>query len=127
MNANECNATTLAYIGDAVMSLWVRELLVEQGWQKPKILQQKSIAWVSARAQAKMVIALLEEEFFTEAERAAFMRGRNAKCESHAKNADMIEYRMATGLETVIGYLYLNKEEVRLQALWAEIKRIGEQ
>lgn len=55
------------------------------------------------------------------------MRGRNAKCESHAKNADMIEYRMATGLETVIGYLYLNKEEVRLQALWAEIKRIGEQ
>ena len=127
MNPNECNATTLAYIGDAVMSLWVRELLVEQGWQKPKILQQKSIAWVSARAQAKIVIALLEEDFFTETERAVFMRGRNAKCESHAKNADMIEYRMATGLETLIGYLYLNKEEVLLQALWAEIKRIGEQ
>lgn len=127
MDVKEINATTLAYIGDAVMSLWVRELLIEQGWQKPKILQQKSVAWVSARAQAKIVIALLEEQFFTDEERAVIMRGRNAKCESHAKNADMIEYRMATGLETVIGYLYLNKEEVRLQALWAEIKRIGEQ
>lgn len=126
MNAKECNAVTLAYIGDAVMSLWVRELLIEQGWQKPKILQQKSIAWVSARAQAKIVIALLEENFFTENERAVVMRGRNAKCESHAKNADIAEYRMATGLEAVIGYLYLLKEEVRLQALWAEIKRIGE-
>lgn len=71
MNPNECNATTLAYIGDAVMSLWVRELLVEQGWQKPKILQQKSIAWVSARAQAKIVIALLEEDF---------LRKQNVQC-----------------------------------------------
>lgn len=126
MDVREINATTLAYIGDAVMSLWVRELLIEQGWQKPAILQKKSIAWVSARAQAKIVIALLDEEFFTEAERAVIMRGRNAKCDSHAKNADIMEYRMATGLEAVIGYLYLIKDEVRLQALWAEIQRIGE-
>lgn len=126
MDVKEINATTLAYIGDAVMSLWVRELLIEQGWQKPKILQQKSVAWVSARAQAKIVIALLEEQFFTDEERAVIMRGRNAKCESHAKNADIMEYRMATGLEAVIGYLYLKQEAVRLEALWAEIHRIGE-
>ncbi len=126
MDVKEINATTLAYIGDAVMSLWVRELLIEQGWQKPKILQQKSVAWVSARAQAKNVIALLEEQFFTDEERAVIMRGRNAKCESHAKNADIMEYRMATGLEAVIGYLYLKQEAVRLEALWAEIQRIGE-
>ena len=126
MDVKEINATTLAYIGDAVMSLWVRELLIEQGWQKPKILQQKSVAWVSARAQAKIVIALLEEQFFTDEERAEIMRGRNAKCESHAKNADIMEYRMATGLEAVIGYLYLKQEAVRLEALWAEIQRIGE-
>lgn len=126
MDVKEINATTLAYIGDAVMSLWVRELLIEQGWQKPKILQQKSVAWVSARAQAKIVIALLEEQFFTDEEQAVIMRGRNAKCESHAKNADIMEYRMATGLEAVIGYLYLKQEAVRLEALWAEIQRIGE-
>ncbi len=126
MKAKELNATTLAYIGDAVMSLWVRELLIEQGWQKPKVLQQKSVAWVSARAQAKLVQALLAENFFDEEEHAIILRGRNAKCESSAKNASMIEYRMATGLEAVIGYLYLMKQEVRLQALWAEIKRIGE-
>ena len=126
MDVKEINATTLAYIGDAVMSLWVRELLIEQGWQKPKILQQKSVAWVSARAQATIVIALLEEQFFTDEERAVIMRGRNAKCESHAKNADIMEYRMATGLEAVIGYLYLKQEAVRLEALWAEIQRIGE-
>lgn len=126
MDVKEINATTLAYIGDAVMSLWVRELLIEQGWQKPNILQKKSVAWVSARAQAKIVIALLEEQFFTDEERTVIMRGRNAKCDSHAKNADIMEYRMATGLEAVIGYLYLKQESVRLEALWAEIQRIGE-
>jgi len=126
MKVKELNATTLAYIGDAVMSLWVRELLIEQGWQKPKVLQKQSVAWVSARAQAKLVQALLAENFFDEEERTIILRGRNAKCQSSAKNASMIEYRMATGLEAVIGYLYLMKQEVRLQALWAEIKRIGE-
>lgn len=127
MKAKECNGTTLAYVGDAVMSLWVRERQVQEGWQKPAILQRQSIAWVSARAQAKFLDVLMREAFFTPEEMDIVKRGRNAKSASNAKNASVQDYRMATGLEAVIGYLYLNKQEERLQALWAKIQEIGEQ
>lgn len=127
MDAKSCNGTTLAYIGDAVMSLWVREMLVDEGWQKPKVLQKKSEKWVSARAQAAFVRALLEEMFFDEEEVSVVMRGRNAKTDSVAKNASVIDYRMATGLEAVIGYLYLTKKEERLNRLWERMKEMGEQ
>lgn len=126
MDARECNGTTLAYIGDAVMSLWVRDLLVSQGWQKPKLLQKKSEGWVSARAQEVFLKQLLEEKFFTEEEMAIVLRGRNAKTDSVAKNASVQTYRMATGLEAIIGYLYMEKKEARLQALWARIQEVGE-
>lgn len=127
MDTKSCNGTTLAYIGDAVMSLWVREMLVDEGWQKPKVLQKKSEKWVSARAQAAFVRALLEEMFFDEEEVSVVMRGRNAKTDSVAKNASVIDYRMATGLEAVIGYLYLTKKEERLNRLWERMKEMGEQ
>lgn len=127
MNAKECNGTTLAYIGDAVMTLWVREQQVQAGWGRPADLQRQSIAWVSARAQAAFLTALLEREFFTLEEMDIVRRGRNAKSSSNAKNASVQDYRMATGLEAVIGYLYLTKQAQRLQALWAEITEIGEQ
>lgn len=126
MDARECNGTTLAYIGDAVMSLWIRDLLVSQGWQKPKLLQKKSEGWVSARAQEVFLKQLLAEEFFTKEELAIVMRGRNAKTDSVAKNASVQTYRMATGLEAIIGYLYMEKKEARLQALWARIQEVGE-
>lgn len=127
MDAKSCNGTTLAYIGDAVMSLWVRELLVNEGWQKPKVLQKKSEGWVSARAQAAFIRKLLEDAFFDEEETSVVMRGRNAKTDSVAKNASVIDYRMATGLEAIIGYLYLTKKEDRLSALWDRLKEMGEQ
>lgn len=127
MNAKECNGTTLAYIGDAVMSLWVRERQVNAGWGKPAVLQRQSIAWVSARAQAAFLAVLIHKEFFTPEEMDIVRRGRNAKTTSNAKNASVQDYRMATGLEAVIGYLYLTKQEERLHALWAEIQEIGEQ
>lgn len=121
------NGTTLAYIGDAVMSLYVRHWLIEQGWQKPKVLQKKSEAWVSAKAQANFLVKLQEEQFFDETETAMILRGRNAKTESKAKNADMMTYRLATGLEAVIGFLELTKKQERLDQLLMRIKEIGEQ
>ena len=60
MEIREYNATSLAYIGDAVMSLYVRELLLAKGYQKPKILQQESVRYVSAKAQASFVKTLKE-------------------------------------------------------------------
>ena len=58
MDIKEYNGTSLAYMGDAVMSLLVREMLLAQGWQKSKILQKKSESWVSAKAQAYFLIQL---------------------------------------------------------------------
>lgn len=127
MDARACNGTTLAYIGDAVMSLWVRNLLVAQGWQKPKVLQKKSENWVSARAQEAFLKQLLDQNFFNEEEMAIVLRGRNAKTDSVAKNASVQTYRMATGLEAIIGYLYMCKKEDRLNELFTLMEEMGEQ
>ena len=127
MEIVEYNGTTLAYIGDAVMSLLVREMLVAQGFQKPKILQKKSEAWVSASAQANFLEQLVKENFFNEEELAIVMRGRNAKTNSMAKNATMAAYKMATGLEAVFGYLQITKKTTRLLDLWNRIQKIGEE
>lgn len=120
------NGTTLAYIGDAIMSLKVREMLILQGYQKPNVLQQKSIAWVSAKAQAHFLIKLQEQDFFNEDEQKIILRGRNTKSSSIAKNASVSTYRMSTGLEAVWGYLYLTKRWERLEELWETIQKIGE-
>lgn len=126
MDIREYNATSLAYIGDAVMSLYVRELLLSKGYQKPKILQQQSVRYVSAKAQASFVKILKEKDFFLENEWAIILRGRNTHTKSKAKNAEVMEYRYATGLEALFGYLYLTKQEERLQLLWEQIKGLGE-
>ena len=126
MEIREYNATSLAYIGDAVMSLYVRELLLSKGYQKPKVLQQQSVRYVSAKAQASFVKILKEQEFFNEEEWGVIMRGRNTHTKSKAKNADMMEYRYSTVLEALFGYLYLMKQEERLMQLWEQIKIIGE-
>ena len=122
MDIKEYNGTSLAYMGDAVMSLLVREMLLAQGWQKSKILQKKSESWVSAKAQAYFLIQLKERAFFSEEEYAIVLRGRNTHSASKAKNADVTTYR----LEALFGWLYLTHQEERLKALWEEIQKIGE-
>lgn len=126
MNIAEYNGTSLAYIGDAVMSLYVREMLLEKGFQKPDVLQKKSVAWVSANAQAYFLMTLKDREFFTEEEWKIVLRGRNTNISSKAKNATVQTYRLSTGFEALFGYLYLSKQEERLQELWKAILEIGE-
>lgn len=111
------NGNTLAFIGDAIYGLLVKEYFVRQGYHKPNVLQQKSVPYLSASGQAKIVQSLIEKSVFTEVEYEIFLRGRNAKSESIAKNADVIDYRLATGLEAVFGYLYLYKYENRIVEL----------
>ncbi len=127
VDAQALNGTTLAYIGDAVMSLWVREYLIAQGYGKPNVLHKKCAGWVSARAQSAYLHTLIKQAFFSDEEMRIIMRGRNAKTETKAKNASVHEYRMATGLEAVIGYFYLMHEEARMEELWNEIVKLGEQ
>lgn len=126
MEIKEYNGTSLAYMGDAIMSVFVREMLLSQGYQKSKVMQQKSEAWVSARAQANFLEILENEQFFTDEEWSIVLRGRNTNPKSRAKNADVLTYRKATGLEAVFGYLYLQRNIERLDQLWNRIQEIGE-
>ncbi len=121
------NGATLAYIGDGVMSMWVREYLLYKGIVKPNLLQKQSVAWVSASAQANFVKQLRELDFFSEDEWDVVLRGRNANVHSKAKNADIQTYRYATGLEALVGWLHLNHQQARLDELWQKIIELGEQ
>lgn len=126
MNLAEYNGTSLAYLGDALMSLYVREMLLSQGYQKANVLQKKSVAWVSANAQAHFLMTLKEQGFFTEQEWAIVLRGRNSNLHTKAKNASIQSYRLSTGLEALFGYLYLDHQVERLEELWKAIVEIGE-
>ena len=121
------SGNVLAFMGDAVLSLQVRKHLILKGITQTKKLQETSTKYVSAKAQADFVSYLLEHELLSEQEITIFKRGRNAKSQTMAKNADMITYRLATGLEAVWGHLYLNEEIERLNSLWILfVKRVEE-
>lgn len=106
---------TLAYIGDAIYDLVIRTIVVERGNQSAKGLHKTTIKYVNAKVQAKMIDALETE--LTEDEMAVYHRGRNAKSYTAAKNASIIEYRKATGLEALMGYLYLQGQTDRMLTL----------
>lgn len=117
------SGNVLAFVGDAVLSLQVREHLVSLGISKTKQLQETSTKYVSAGAQAKFVDYLLINDVLNQEETLIFKRGRNAKSASMAKNAEVKDYRMATGLEALWGYLYLNNEHERLASIWEMFKK----
>lgn len=115
---------TLAYIGDAIFDLVIRTIVVERGNKSANNLHKKSVAYVNARVQSRMVDALEAE--LTQEELTVYHRGRNAKSYTAAKNASVIEYRKATGLEALCGYLYLDGQQERLLYLIHEaITRVG--
>ena len=122
MNPSLLNGSTLAFVGDAVLSLLVREHLVQQGLTKAKDLQEASVAYVSAKAQAKFVNTLIEAHQLSDDELAIYRRGRNHRSDSIAKNADVITYRQATGFEALIGYWHLTQNEARLKQIWDQMK-----
>ncbi len=107
--------STLAYIGDAVYELYVRLSLCRRNIYHSGELHRQAIQLVKASAQAAGARTILP--LLNEAEESFFRRGRNSQPSSQSKSADPVDYRMATGLETLIGYLYLNNEEERLLQL----------
>lgn len=96
---------TLAFLGDCVFEIIIRTVIVERGNRPPNRLHKDKAKIVNAVTQARM-IEVLEEEL-TEEERNVYHRGRNAKSYTSAKNASITDYRKATGLEALCGYLYL--------------------
>lgn len=109
---------TLAYIGDAAYELVIRTMVVEKGNRQASQLHRLTTSYVKAQAQAAMIEALEPE--LTEEELAIYKRGRNAKSYTSAKNASILDYRKATGLEALIGYLYLTGREERVLFLIKE-------
>lgn len=114
MDLNSINVITLAYIGDAVYEVYVRDYLIKKGIAKVEELQRESIKYVSAKSQSKILTYLTDNDLLTEIELDVVRRGRNYKRSSHPKNTDIITYKMSSGFEAMIGYLYLNNEKDRL-------------
>ena len=108
----------LAYIGDDVYDVVVRTFVVEHANRSAYDLHKISSHFVKAQTQAAMIEAL--EELLTEEEEAVYKRGRNAKAYTTAKNASVADYRKATGLEALMGYLYLSDRMDRVLELMKE-------
>ena len=106
---------TLAYIGDSIFDLIIRTVVVERGNEPANKLHHKTVRYVKAETQAAMIEALLPE--LTEEEVSVYKRGRNAKSYTSAKNASIGDYRKATGLEALMGYLYLQDRTERILEL----------
>ncbi len=108
----------LAYIGDSVYEQYVRTRLVEENPDLPAHkLHRSAIRYVSANAQSN-IIGMLEETL-SEEELGVYKRGRNAKSPTSAKNSTIVDYRRATGFEALVGYLYLDKKDERLDEVLA--------
>ena len=113
--ARQISPVTLAFLGDAVYSLYVRERLTVENGGKAADLQRVASKVVSAQGQSEFLEKLFP--LFTEEEADVFRRGKNAKKATKSKSASNLEYSRSTGFEAVLGYLYLIGEEDRIKEL----------
>ena len=113
--ADTYSPLALAYIGDTVYDMIFRTIVVGRVNMAPHKYHKKVCSYVSAVAQSNMVEAIKDR--LTDKELRIYKRGRNSKPYNKAKNASSIEYQRATGLEALVGYLYLNDEMDRLYEL----------
>jgi len=126
--ADLLNGIALAYAGDAVYEVFVRDHLLAKGITKPGELQKNAVRFVSAKAQAYLIAEMEKDAFLTEEELRYFKRGRNAHSKTTAKNTDVITYRISTGFEAVFGFNHLTGENDRVAELATYcIKKISEQ
>ncbi|MBO5505168.1 MAG: ribonuclease III [Clostridia bacterium] len=117
---NQYSALELAYIGDAIYEIYVRTMIIADTNCPMKKLHKEATNLVKAKAQADYFRAI--EGILTEEEMAVFKRGRNTNSRP-PKNADLIDYKIATGVEALIGYTYLKGDEDRLNVLLGYLKK----
>ena len=113
----EISTAALAYLGDSIIELCVRETLVQKGVSSAKNLNSTALLFVKAETQAdamKIILPILTDE-----ENAAYKRGRNIGHTNTPKSATVGQYRMATGMEALFGYLYLKGEKDRINELFS--------
>ena len=121
MDIRTYSPLALAYIGDGIFDLVIRSIVVGKGNTKASQLHYRTSHIVKAKTQADMMKVL--EEILTPEEADIYRRGRNAKSPTMAKNATMADYRKATGLEALMGYLYLSDDFERV----VELTKLGVQ
>ena len=114
---------TLAFVGDCVFDLIIRTVIVERANRSPHDLHKMKSAIVKAKTQAEL--GEIIQDLLSDEEQAVYKRGRNAKSGSTAKNASVGDYRKATALEALMGYLFLLNQEDRILFLVKEgLKRL---
>lgn len=119
VDLNTYSPLALAFLGDCVFEIVIRTMIVEKGNQRANSLHNQKSDIVNAGAQARIIEALMPE--LREEEKDVYRRGKNAKVKSSAKNASIVDYHKATGLEALCGYLYLQGKMDRV----IELVRLG--
>lgn len=117
VDADSYSALALAFIGDSVYELMIRSIVLNQYNTNVNILNRKTSMLAKATTQAKMLHLLVDSGILREREIQVYKRGRNAKSATPAKHATIQEYRTATGLEALFGWLYLKGEHERMEEL----------
>ena len=117
IDPNGCSSLALAYIGDAVYELMIRQKVLSEGNRQVNKLHKQSSGYVNAKAQAELIESKLE--MLTDEEIAVYKRGRNAVSHTVPKNQSVGDYRKATGFEALVGYLYLSDRVKRIQELFS--------
>ena len=115
IDSRNLNPQSLAFVGDAVFSLYIRQMVVLNSELKPNAEHLLSTKYVKAGGQSEIISVI--EDMLTEEEMRVYKRARNYKTNNIAKNAKVSDYKRATGLEALLGYLYLSGNHVRLTEL----------
>ncbi|MBR0413275.1 MAG: ribonuclease III [Eubacterium sp.] len=116
INPKQLSPLNLAFIGDCVYEMLVREMLIVEANRPVNDLHRESVKYVSAKAQTEAYDKI--KDVLTEEETAIYKRGRNAKVGHNPKSASQGEYHIATGIEALFGYLYLTEQQDRLKELF---------
>ena len=114
-NVNEINSLALAYLGDSIYELYIRTYLIDKGINKVNTLQEEAKKYVSAKSQALILNKI--NEYLTNEEIDVVKRARNHKSHKSPKNTDIVTYKLSTGLEALFGYLFLTKQNKRIEEL----------
>lgn len=112
---NTLSPLTLAFIGDSVYEMFIRTKILSMGNRPANELHKIAVGYVKAKAQAQAAHKILD--LLTDQELQIYKRGRNTNIHTVPKNADMADYRHATALEALVGYLYIKGEEDRLEEI----------
>lgn len=123
---SDINSLTLAYLGDAIYEVYIREYLISKKIAKVNDLQKEATKYVSAKGQAGYLQKLISDNVLTDEEVNIVMRARNHKVQHRPKSTDIITYKYATGFEALMGFLYLNNRRQRLDEIMNYIFNIGE-